>query len=84
MIRKTITFRRENKDNLKRKILRGSMLHEERFSNVAKTRMGAPLRRMQLLASSGLRFAFSVPILCFDPCFTSDFMFLVHFLKPAP
>ena len=65
MIRKTITFRRENKGILKREILRASMLHEERFSNVAKTRVGALLRRMQLLASSGLRFAFSVLIFSF-------------------
>ena len=48
------------------------MLHEERFSNVAKTRVGALLRRMQLLASSGLRFAFSVLIFRFDPYFTDD------------
>ena len=48
------------------------MLHEERFSDVAKTRMGAVLRRMQLLASSGLRFVFSVPILRFDPYFTAE------------
>ena len=72
MIRKTITFRWENKGILKRKILRASMLHEERFSNVAKTRVGALLRRMQLLASSGLRFALSVLIFRFDTYFTND------------
>ena len=72
MVHKTITFRWENTCILKRKILRASMLHEERFPNVAKTRVGAVLRRMQLLASSGLRFAFSVLIFRFDPYFTID------------
>ena len=72
MIHKTNAFQQENNCILKREVLRSSMLHEERFPNVAKTRMGAVLCRMQLLASSGLRFAFSVPILRFDPYFTDE------------
>ena len=58
-------------------------MHEGRFSDVAKTRVEALLRRMHSFASSGLRFAFSVPILRFDPYFTDDFHFLLVFLTPA-
>ena len=72
MINKTIIFHLGKQEPSETQNLASKHVARRAFSKCGQHRMGALLRRMQLLASSGRRFVFSVLIFRFDPYFTND------------